>query len=166
MISMCLTEGILTMVTSVSNATNAQNSSFTPAKQIGAMDKVTQEQLYAPGIYAMKQYIAEEEKPYKEKHGFLRFLGKIVLTVAVISGGAVAARKFIPKLKKENFDISKGLDEKAKFGDKAKFYLAKFADWIEGGFKGIFSKTKNEGGDNAPPKEPPATPDKPADSGK
>ena len=46
-------------------------------------------------------------------------------------------------MKKDALDLTKELNKDAKFGEKAKYNIAKFADWIEDGFKSLFKKEKN-----------------------
>lgn len=62
----------------------------------------------------------------EEKHGsFLGFLAKTVLGAAIIAGGLVAARKYIPALGKDvTFDTTK-------MTGKAKSYIATAADFVE-----------------------------------
>lgn len=62
----------------------------------------------------------------EEKHGsFLGFLAKTVFGAAIIAGGLVAARKYIPALGKDvTFDTTT-------MTGKAKSYIATAADFVE-----------------------------------
>lgn len=138
------------MVSSVSSVGSPYGNN-----QVHAMDKVSQEQLYSPGMYTSQELM--EPPVYREKKGgFISFLGKLVLTAAIVGGGAVAARKLIPALTKEHFDITGGLPKESSIQGKAKYYLAKVADWIEEHTVGLIKKMKEgkaeEGAE--PPKAP------------
>lgn len=104
------------MVNSVSSVPQTNN-------QVRAMDKVSQEQLYAPGMYAVEELM--EPPHYREKHGsFLGFLGKLVLTAAVIGGGAALLRKHSSF---KTFDVDV---KPEKIFDQAKYYFAKLGDFV------------------------------------
>lgn len=115
-------------------------SSATSERKIRAMDKVTQEQLYDPGLYAMQELYAPPS--YREKHGFLKFLSKIVLAAIVVGGGSILARKYVTPLNKANLDVTGEVSKEAKFSIKAKYYFAKFADWTEKNTIGLFGRSK------------------------
>lgn len=106
---------------------------------IGAMDKVSQEQLYSPGAYSMPELGMQQPPPYKKKGGFIGFLSKLVLTAAVVGGGAVAANKFIPQIK--NAKLLKDLPaEGAKKMDKVYGRIKQFGEWVEKTVVGLFTK--------------------------
>lgn len=132
------------MVMSVSNAA--------PQKKIGVMDKISQEQLNSLGKYSSSVIILESPQAiqtYRKSGGFLRFLGKLVLLTAAICGGAVLMRKKIPSMQKDVLDASGKVDSKAKITDKAKFYIAKVADFVEAQAKDIFGKKPKSNPSNA-----------------
>ncbi len=111
-----------------------------------AMDKVSPEQLNSYGTYSMPD-MAPAHSPHKKKGGFFSFLGKLILTAAVVGGALVGAKKFIPAIK----NAPKELAEGAKFAEKAKVYVAKAGDWVEKtavtgykAVKGWFTKAKPE----------------------
>lgn len=105
-----------------------------------AKDKLTQEQLYDPGLYALQQevYAATQEEPYQEKHKFLKFLGKVVFVGIVACAAAYGARKKITSIK--DMSIDKKLPEKSKLKTKIKYCIAKVGDWVEKTVKNIFKK--------------------------
>lgn len=107
----------------------------------GVMDKVTQEQMYNPGLYAQPVYVMQE--PKRKKGGFFRFLGNLILAAAIIGGGAVAVRKFIKPMKKEVFDVTNDLTSEANLGAKIKHHTAKVADKIEEKAVNIYEKVKD-----------------------
>lgn len=111
------------MVSSVSGV--PQNS------KIGAMDKVSQAQIYSPGAYSMPQ-VMQRPVYRREKGGFGRFLGKVVLTAAAVFGGAVLARKNIKSIK--NIDLA------SKEGGKIKRFIAKLGDDVMSAAKKLFKK--------------------------
>ena len=111
------------MVKSVSNV------SFSSA--IGAMDKVSSEQLYNPGLYSMPELMQPPPRPYKERMSFLGFLGRLVLTAGVVFGAPLLARKYLKALSKESVDVTKGLAKEAKPVEKLKYHIAKFGDWVD-----------------------------------
>ena len=106
----------------------------------GPMDKVTQEQIYNPGLYAQPVYAMQE--PSRKKGGFFSFLGKLILIAAVIGGGAVAARKFIKPMKKEALDVTNDITSEASLGSKIKYHTAKAADYIEEKSVNLYEKAK------------------------
>lgn len=107
--------------------------SFTSA--IGAMDKVSKEQLYSPGLYSMPELMQPPPRPYKEHMTFLGFLGRLVLTAAIVLGGPLLARKNIKAIKDIPLEVK--LSKDAKFVEKAKFQLARFGEWVD---KNIYQK--------------------------
>lgn len=122
------------MVTSVSGATT------TPKKQITAMDKVSQEQLYDPGMYALRELMGPPPE-YRKKGGFFKFLGKLVLTFAIVCAAAVGARKYIKPLAADALKLEgKTAKDFAGFGEKTKYYIAKFGDGVENTIKTIFQR--------------------------
>ena len=135
-------------------------SSVSSVNHARAMDKVTKEQMYDPGLYAMRNLL-DPPPPYKKEGGFFSFLGKLIVTAGIVCGGAVAARKLIPALKKETLDVTKDIAKEAKFVDKAKYYIAKFADKIENVAKTFVAKFKTgvkEGTEAGSVTTPSATP--------
>ena len=109
------------------------NISFKSA--IGAMDKVTKEQLYDPGSYALREVLAPPPPPYKEKGGFLGFLGRIVLTAAIVLGVPLLARKNIKAIKDIPLDIKP--TKETKIFEKMKYRIAQFGEWVD---KNIYQK--------------------------
>jgi len=103
--------------------------SFTSA--IGAMDKVSKEQLYSPGLYAIPELMQPAPRPYKEHMTFLGFLGRLVLTAAVVLGGPLLARKKINAFSKESIDVTQDLAKGAKIGERLKYHVAKFGEWVD-----------------------------------
>lgn len=106
----------------------------------GAMDRVSQEQLYNPGVYAQPVYVMQE--PPRKKGGFFNFLGKLILTAAVVCGGAVAARKFIKPLGKDAINFGEKVAKEAKPMDKVKYHFAKATDYIEEKAVNLYQKAK------------------------
>lgn len=113
-----------------------------------AMDKVSPEQLNSYGTYSMPD-MAPAHSPKKKKGGFLGFLGKLILTAAVVGGALVGARKFLPAVKNASTELAEGA--KLTFGKKLSYYTAKSGDAVEkavvGGYnaiKGWFTKAKPE----------------------
>lgn len=107
------------------------SASQAPAQnRVGAMDKLTQEQLAHPGYYAVSPIKGLYEVPehsYKKKGGFFSFLGKIILTALVIGGAAIGIRKGLMK----DFVVQEGkLPEGTKFGAKVKNTFAKYTDTL------------------------------------
>jgi len=128
------------MVEAISNTLVGQN--------IHAMDRIPQEKLYSPGLYSIHQMTAPP--PYKEKDGgFLGFLGKLVLTAAIICGGAVLAKKTALK----SFDVEKVTKESGKL-DKIKKFIYNFGDKVEEKAKKIIDSVKKskKSDDAKPPK--------------
>lgn len=109
---------------------NSISASQAPAQnKVGAMDKLTQEQLAHPGYYVVSPVKGLYEVPehsYKKKGGFFAFLGKIIITALVIGGAAIGIRKGLMK----NYQVQETLGEKAKFGAKVKNTFAKYTDTI------------------------------------
>lgn len=123
------------------------NVSF--GNKIGAMDKVSQQQLGAPGMYySQGPEMAHYSEP-KKKGGFLSFLLKTILAVAIIGGGIFGSRKLFMK----DTVAIKELPEGAKFGEKFKNTFIKISDWIENTVKKPFTK---KAADDAPKPETPA----------
>lgn len=119
----------------VNSVSNVPSGNYQPK----AMDKVSQEQLYNPGLYATQELL--ESPHYREKKGsFLGFLGKLVLTAAVIGGVALGARKLIPSLNKDAINVADGIKKDAGFGAKVKYYVAKLGDFVD---EKIVTKIKN-----------------------
>ncbi len=113
----------------------------------GAMDRVSQEQLYSPGLYALPQVMADIQPPHRKKDGgFLGFIGKLILLTAAVGGGAVALRKTALK----NITVLEKMPEGSKKLAVAKNYVAKFADWVETSTKKLIphKKTVSEAGDS------------------
>lgn len=109
---------------------NSISSSQAPAQnKVGAMDKLTQEQLAHPGYYAVSPIKGLYEVPehsYKKKGGFFAFLGKIIITGLVIGGAAIGIRKGLMK----DYVVQEGKMESAKFGEKMKNSFAKYTDML------------------------------------
>lgn len=102
----------------------------TPAmQQIQATDRITPEQMYNPGAYAAPPVIIYNQ-PQKQT-SFLGAVGKLILTAAVIAGGAIAARKFIPALK--DYKVLDKLPDGAKTMEKVKNTFAKWTDKLYDG---------------------------------
>lgn len=101
------------------------------------MDKVTQEQLYNPGLYALQDLVPPQEK---EKGGFVSFVAKTIITLGLVGGAAIAARKFIPALKAIN--VSE-LPAEAGRLTKAKYAFAKYTDKLNEGICSVADKCKN-----------------------
>jgi len=127
------------MVTSVQGAT--------PNRQITAMDKVSQEQLYDPGLYALRE-LMEPPPVYRKKNGFLRFLGNLILTAAVLGAVAVGARKYVKVINDVN--LTQKLGENAKTGERIKYKIAQFGEWVEKTVRKPFvTKAKDGAADGA-----------------
>ncbi|MFA7658645.1 MAG: hypothetical protein WCY19_04365 [Candidatus Gastranaerophilaceae bacterium] len=111
---------------------------------IGAMDKVSSEQLQAPGMYSNPDAGMPTMGEPRRKGGFFRFLGKLILTAVVIGGAAVGARKWINPIK--GVDLAEKIEEGAKlsFGKKVSRTIAQFADWIEKTVTKPFNKKTTE----------------------
>lgn len=113
------------MINSVSKA------SF--GNQATVMEKVPQEQLSAPGLYTMDNVMAPPPPDAyypsnytyeKRDSGFLGFLGKVLLTAAVVAGGAVGVRKTLMN----DYKVVEKLADTATKGEKFKNNFAKYTD--------------------------------------
>lgn len=112
----------------VNSVSNVPSGNYQPK----AMDKVSQEQLYNPGLYATQELL--ESPHYREKKGsFLGFLGKLVLTAAVIGGGAALLRKHALN----GFDVTA---KPTKISEYAKKWTAQLGDFVN---EKIVTKIKN-----------------------
>ena len=111
-------------------------------KQIHAMDKITQEQLYNPGLYAVKEIMTAPDPRYRKSDGIIsktiRFIGNIVLLTAAVCGSAVLARNYSKAIK--DVVLTNKLAEDAKFSEKFKYYTAKLAETVKTEFKNLFGK--------------------------
>lgn len=111
-------------------------------KQIHAMDKITQEQLYNPGLYAVKEIMTSPDPRPRSRDGFIsktiRFIGNIVLLSAAVCGSAVLARNYIKSIEKVN--LTEKIAEKASLGDKFKYYTAKLGEKVKSEFNELFKK--------------------------
>jgi hypothetical protein len=87
-----------------------------------ALDKISNEQLYAPGLYAMPE-VSQPSAPLEKKGSFLGFLGKTVATALLIGVAAVGARKFLMK----DYKVIELADD-AKSLEKIKNTFAKYTD--------------------------------------
>lgn len=102
----------------------------------GAKGQVANEQMYNSGMYPQPIYVVQE--PPRKKGGLIRFIGKLLITAGVVAGGAFAARKLIPALKK---DVYKVADEvPTGFKEKVKHYTARIADFVEEKSVGLYNK--------------------------
>lgn len=117
---------------------------------IGAMDKVSKEQLYNPGLYALQNDLLLQPHPPRDRGvSFLGFLGRLVLTAGIVLGAPLLARKHLKMIR--NVDLEQKLAKDAKFIDKGKYHLAKFGEWVD---KNILGKLKSAMADSASkPKE-------------
>lgn len=114
------------MVSSVSSVNNVSPSpNPTQGQPVRAMDKVSQEQIYSPGIYSMQELMATERPPYREKHGFLKFLFKVAVATVVVGGAAAFGRKHIGTFKNIDLDV-----KPEKFGEKIKYQIARFGEFV------------------------------------
>lgn len=135
------------MVNSVSAVQTQPQVQNAIQNKVGAMDKITQEELSHPGYYVVSPVKGLYEVPepeYKKKGGFLKFLGKVILTAVIVGGAAVGARKFIPALGKDSVDVSEGLAKNAGFGKTVKFRIAQLGDWVEKIVKKPFEKKSSQ----------------------
>lgn len=111
-------------------------------KQIHAMDKITQEQLYNPGLYAVKEIMTAPDPRPRSRYGIIsktiRFIGNIVLLTATVCGSAVLARNHIKSI--NEVILTDKLADNAKFGEKFKYYTAKLAEAVKTEFKNLFGK--------------------------
>lgn len=112
-------------------------SNISGKKQIRAMDKVSQEKLYDPGLYAMNEL--QMQPAYRRKDTFLQFLSKVVLAGIVVTGGSVLARKYVSPIKAVELDV-----KPKKIGAKIKYYVAKLGDWTERNVAELFKSEKKE----------------------
>lgn len=120
----------------------------TNSSNVRAMDKVSQEQLYSPGLYNVNELL-EPPHRHREQGSFLGFLFKVALATAIVGGVAAFARK---KTSFADFSLEnpKGLVRRI----KVKF--AQFGDFVN---NKILSKIfKKSGGDNTPPHSNPSKP--------
>lgn len=116
------------------------NSNNKPQKK--AMDKLTQEQVYDPGLYNLGREMMEVSDPprYRRRRGgFLQFLGRLTFITLAVCGAAVFARKKINTIKYTPLDI-----KPMKFKHKVAYVIAKLGDWTEETVKGIFKSGKTE----------------------
>lgn len=118
-------------------------SSATPGT-IHAMDKVSKEQLYSPGAYALQELLASEAPPppRRQSGGFLSFLAKVVFMAAVVCGLAVGLRRYVPAIK--NVDLTKDLAKDCKFMEKVNYDIAKSAEWIKSHTVGLINSIKKD----------------------
>ena len=91
---------------------------------IGAMDKVSQEQMYNPGLYSMPELMEPEYHHPKKKGSFLGFLAKLALTGIVVCAAAIGIRKGLM----DDYKVIEKLPDTAKFGVKFKNSFAKYTD--------------------------------------
>lgn len=118
------------MVTSVSGVTQQNN------QPIRAMDKITPEQLAHPGYYVVSPVKGLYEVPepsYKKKGGFLKFLGKVILTAVVVGGAAMGIRK--------RFMGGYQVKPVAEKGERFKNWFCKQADWLYNHSIGLLKKS-------------------------
>jgi len=109
---------------SVSSIPNYSKVAF---GQTNTTDKVTQELINKPGDYTQTPTgttDAPADKP--KKGGLVSAVAKLIVAAAVIGGGAVAARKFVPALK--DIKVVDELAEGATKTDKLKNGFAKYTD--------------------------------------
>ena len=112
--------------------------------KVGAMDKLSSEQLQTPGMYASPDANLPQMPAPRKKGGFFRFLGKLIIAAVVVGGALVGARKTILKGSKLPAEL---VD--AKPMEKAKAYIAKAGDWVEQTVKLGLSKFKSKKADVA-----------------
>lgn len=93
---------------------------------VGAMDKVSQEDLAKPGYYAVTQKGLQEMPypAYKEKRSFLSFLGNIAVKAVLIGAAVIGIRKGLMN----EYKVLDKLPEGSKFGAKFKNTFAKYTD--------------------------------------
>lgn len=106
------------MVSSVSNSSNAS-----PSRNIVAMTPVSREQIYDPGLYALRELL-EPPPPYKKKGGFLNFLGKVALTAVGVGVIAMGVRTWGMK----DYKVLDKLADDASHWDRIKNSFAKWTD--------------------------------------
>lgn len=92
--------------------------------QVRAMDKVSKEQLYSPGLYTMPELMELEHHHHEKQGSFLGFLGKLILTAAVIGAGAITIRKTLM----DDYKVIDSIDSKVKTSLKVKNWFAKYTD--------------------------------------
>jgi len=146
------------------------NMSFGSA--IGAMDKVSKEKLYDPGLYSQamaeirrdKREDQQQRQPryrYREPMSFMGFIGRLVLTAGIVLGVPLLARKHVSKIK--NIDLTQELAPKTKLVQRMEYYTAKVGDWVDKNMlqkissKEVKAEAKTEVSKGA---EPPAEPKK------
>lgn len=121
------------MVTSVSGVTSQSNPT------VRAMDKLTAEQIAHPGYYVVSPVKGLYEVPepeYKRKGGFFRFLGKVILTAAIVGAAAIGIRKGLMGKYRP--------DDAANAGNTFKNWFAKKADKLYDAINGLFKEAKNK----------------------
>lgn len=118
-------------------------SSATPST-IHAMDKVSKEQLYSPGAYALQELLASEAPPppRRQSGGFLSFLAKVAFGVVALGAVAVGLRRYIPAIK--NVDLTKDLAKDCKFMEKVNYDIAKSAEWIKNHTVGLINSIRKD----------------------
>lgn len=134
------------MVTSVSGVAQQNN------QPIKAMDKLTSEQIAHPGYYVVSPVKGLYEVPepeYKRKGGFLRFLGKVILTAAIVGAAAIGIRR----LGMKGYNHADPVNAKNTFKNWFVRNTDKLYDAINGLFKKAESKinTKNNASNEANP---------------
>lgn len=125
------------MVTSVSGVAPQSNPT------VRAMDKLTAEQIAHPGYYVVSPVKGLYEVPepeYKRKGGFFRFLGKVILTAAIVGAAAIGIRKGLMSGYKPEIPENAGKTFKNWFVRKTD----KLYDVINGLFKKAENKVKTE----------------------
>lgn len=120
------------------NVINPDIADSSEIRPIHAMDKVTQEQMYNPGLYALPELIGTPTYKRKNSGGFLGFLGRLVVFAALIAGAGVAARKWIGPIR--DMYIAEKLPEPVTLKTKIKYGIAKFGDWVDTSVKDFFKK--------------------------
>lgn len=121
------------MVTSVSGVAPQSNPT------VRAMDKLTAEQIAHPGYYVVSPVKGLYEVPepeYKRKGGFLRFLGKVILTAAIVGVAGIGIRKGFMK------DYNPA--DAANAGNTFKNWFAKKADKLYDAINGLFKESKSK----------------------
>lgn len=129
------------MVTSVSAVAPQSNPN------VRAMDKLTAEQIAHPGYYVVSPVKGLYEVPepeYKRKGGFLRFLGKVILTAAIVGAAAIGIRR----LGMKGYNHADPVNAKNNFKNWFARNTDKLYDTIDGLFKKAESKVKT--GNSAP----------------
>lgn len=140
---------------------NAVSASQPQAQnKVGAMDKLTQEQLAHPGYYAVSPIKGLYEVPehsYKKKGGFFAFLGRVILTALVIGGAAIGIRKGLMS----KYVVQEKLEDKAKFGAKLKNTFAKYTDTLYDATIGKLKTKIDDYRTKNPPKQDASQPNNP-----